>query len=751
MKRTYLISTALVVAALAAALFATAASASNPIFSFGFSALYKGVGLTGGTAVDSSGNVWVVSYSASELAKYSNNGEVLVQTFVPEPRDVKMDASGHIWVASDNELVEFNYEGKEIGSVSLIGDVEDPYKFTIDSKGNFWIIDPTNWKVVELSPSGQFLSEINLCYGPEPWECIGEEPGQFNLPAGIVIDPAGNLWITDHAEHGRVEKFSPKGEYLSQVGEGYLTWPEGNAAFDKEGRLWVTDTGNGRVVEFNPAQPKEAPLQTFGESGSGPGQFSKPNSLAFDANGDMWVSMGLQKWVIAPLVTTEAATGVASSEATLNGSVNPNTLETTYQFEYNNGSGWTKVGSPQSAGSGTSPVKESVKVSGLSTNTAYHFRIRADSATHTVYGKLKAFVTGTNAWGVEANEDPSGVTSIVPGGISCASSESCLMVGSYTSSGVQSALAKVKSASGWSLATPAKPSGQTLGGFSDVSCTAANSCIAVGGYQTASTSSTLAERWDGSKWTIQETPNPSSPTRSLTGISCPTANYCMAVGVATEGTTTKTLAERWNGAKWSIVSTPNVEGYEKNSLVEVACVSSSDCWAVGTSTGSGKTETALAEHWNGTTWSINSPAGVSKLTNVSCASSSSCLATTDKLLLARWNGSTWSQETAATPEDAKKKVSGEVFYVSLKDISCTSASACVAVGEYISKTSPEYRPLVEAWNGSTWTVQSSSVPSGAIGEMWDGLSRVSCLSATECTAIGTYSTGTPKTLIEARF
>ncbi|HEX5610862.1 MAG TPA: hypothetical protein VFX45_12315 [Solirubrobacterales bacterium] len=84
-------------------------------------------------------------------------------------------------------------------------------------------------------------------------------------------------------------------------------------------------------------------------------------------------------WVTAPSATTETATGVNGTEATLNASVNPKGTATSYRFEY-----WTSPASPssipvpdKSIGSGTANVKVSEIPTGLKPDTSYSYRIVA--------------------------------------------------------------------------------------------------------------------------------------------------------------------------------------------------------------------------------------------------------------------------------------------------------------------------------------------------------------------------------------
>ncbi len=97
----------------------------------------------------------------------------------------------------------------------------------------------------------------------------------------------------------------------------------------------------------------------------------------------------------APAVSTNAASGVFSAGATLNGSVNPEGQSTTYKFDYGTSTSYgSSVPSPAgSAGSGTSTVNESATLNGLRSGTTYHYRIEATNATGTTNGPDQTFTT----------------------------------------------------------------------------------------------------------------------------------------------------------------------------------------------------------------------------------------------------------------------------------------------------------------------------------------------------------------------
>jgi len=107
---------------------------------------------------------------------------------------------------------------------------------------------------------------------------------------------------------------------------------------------------------------------------------------------------------VAPTVSTNSATGVTVSSATLNGSANPNSLATAGWFRYDTSdpgicsdSFGTRIpfSGGTSLGSGSSPVAYSETPSGLSSNTTYYFCAVASSSAGMGFGNLASFTTST--------------------------------------------------------------------------------------------------------------------------------------------------------------------------------------------------------------------------------------------------------------------------------------------------------------------------------------------------------------------
>ena len=215
--------------------------------------------------------------------------------------------------------------------------------------------------------------------------------------------------------------------------------------------------------------------------------------------------------------------------------------------------------------------------------------------------------------------------------VSCLAGGSCVAVGDGTlESGVAQTLVETRSGSGWSIV--ASPDVGTNGNFLDsVSCTAVNSCMAVGQYATTGgfPELTLSEQWNGTSWSIVDTKNrDKTESNSLDSVSCAGPQFCMAVGeYPNKHNKATTLSELWNGSSWKVVTSQN--DARSNYLDGIWCYASQQCVAVGRGASSGAEAQTMIEHWSGTAWlQVSSPPqGVtSTLAGVVCLSKSWCSA-----------------------------------------------------------------------------------------------------------------------------
>jgi sugar lactone lactonase YvrE len=369
----------------------------------------------------------------------------------------------------------------------------------------------------------------------------------------------------------------------------------------------------------------------------------------------------------------------------------------------------------------------------------------ATGVTAAFYEVQMAEIRPETTMGIQSTPTPAGATHVLLSGSSCAASTACIDVGSYhNSSGTIVSLADSWNGFEWKTQTTPNPSGARETELHRVSCTGTSlsACTAVGFYKNSSgTIVTLAERWNGSEWKVQATPNPNGARESkLTGVSCTSATSCSAVGFYKNNSNViVSLAESWNGSEWKVQATPNPSGATKTQLLGVSCSASTACTAVGTYANGSAETLSLAESWNGTEWKVQTtpnPAGgkAVELSAVSCPAAGSCTAvgsytnssSNPTSLAEAWNGSTWQIQAVEAPAGAAQS--------RLLGVSCTVLGGCTAVG-WSKASSGNATPLAELWNSREWNSWSVPSPSSQGGELQD----ISCLSKYACESAGTYT------------
>ena len=301
-----------------------------------------------------------------------------------------------------------------------------------------------------------------------------------------------------------------------------------------------------------------------------------------------------------------------------------------------------------------------------------------------------------------------------------------------------------------------------------------NSIWAVGWYHNApNTEATLVEHWNGHKWSIVPSINPSATDSELTSVAAVPGGGLWTAGFYSGTTGDVPLVERLVGS--SVVAQPVQKPNLPASFRSVAVRGSNDAWAVGVQ-GTNRI-TSLTEHWNGHAWTIvpsrNRRNGSNLLNSVAH------IPRTDSFwsvggLAERWNGSTWSTRPAlnigadnnvegvavtldrGTPQAwvagnsdvpgvdhdvvwhwngkawSFMQLPGPSDYVT--SIGASSNSHVFVGGSYYSG---ENVPSVRAWNGHAWSELPSPAPPNSNGEV----SALDSLTGKDLWAAGSYDNG----------
>lgn len=246
----------------------------------------------GGIAVDTAGRIYLSHFPASRLGKEKTPDRVSVLS--PDgkhlrewgrsgtgdgefswPGGIAIGRNDRVYVADQtNRRVQvFGLDGKFAGTwgkygtepgqfggnVSEKSRVGGPQFVAIDAAENVYTTEASFGRVQKFDSQGKYLLS---------WGDNEDKPGSFgpkfegpkfegtNLqgPIGICIDKEGNVWVS--AAGGRIQQFSGSGQFLRGIGAkpgerpGKFMAPHG-IAIDSQGRLYVVDSYNHRIQQFD--------------------------------------------------------------------------------------------------------------------------------------------------------------------------------------------------------------------------------------------------------------------------------------------------------------------------------------------------------------------------------------------------------------------------------------------------------------------------------------------------------------------
>jgi len=180
----------------------------------------------------------------------------------------------------------------------------EPRGIAIDAEGNLYVADTDNHRIRKVTPQGEVSTLAGS--GPTGRDAGGFADGeghnaQFRVPFGIAIDRVGNLYVVDTYNH-RIRKVTPQGEVSTLAGgeKGFADGKGSTARFrfpnsiviDAAGNLYVTDTANNRIRKVTP-QGEVSTLaggrQGFADGQGHNAQFSSPRGIAIDRVDNLYV------------------------------------------------------------------------------------------------------------------------------------------------------------------------------------------------------------------------------------------------------------------------------------------------------------------------------------------------------------------------------------------------------------------------------------------------------------------------------
>ncbi len=222
-----------------------------------------------GIALGSDGSVFVADTWNHRIQKFSPSGEFIKmwgyfgQAEKPEafwgPRDVLVTPDDKVVVTDtgNKRIVVFDTDGNfitEFGEPGLgPGQFDEQVGLGVNSDGTLFVADTWNQRIQS------FIAAADNSYQPlSSWDIVGWYGQSLDNKPYLAVDSKGTIYAGD-PEGYRVLQFSPQGEFIRYWGDlstgldgfGLV----GGLAVDPQDGIWVSDTGNSRLLHFTLPQP----------------------------------------------------------------------------------------------------------------------------------------------------------------------------------------------------------------------------------------------------------------------------------------------------------------------------------------------------------------------------------------------------------------------------------------------------------------------------------------------------------------
>ena len=306
---------------------------------------------------------------------------------------------------------------------------------------------------------------------------------------------------------------------------------------------------------------------------------ASPNPTVNDGFASLAAVSGADIWAVGS-ATNQNSSGMLSATLTAN----------------YNGNAWQVVPSPNPAGSRYNNLHGASATSASDVWAVGSDYVSKGTKYPIIYPTIEHY--NGSAWSLAASAQPTQVGSLA--GVAAVTPSDVWAVGSgRNSAGVSGTMIQHWDGTSWTeVSSPVAGAALT-----SVTATSPSDVWAVGYTATAG----LAMHYDGTNWTVSPLPAPSG-TWQLSSVSADPAGDVWAAGSVNgsgAGGAQHPLVEHFNGSGWSVTQAPDLgPSYPANWFTAILAVSPASVWAIGGASPLNTTNVALAEHFDGTNWTV---------------------------------------------------------------------------------------------------------------------------------------------------
>jgi len=196
-----------------------------------------------------------------------------------------------IYTRDDPRVIVYEQDGRYVTSWGDGFFTTRTHGLTIGPDDQVYCVDEGNQVVYRFSPDGKLQQTIgtlgvasNTGYDGRSLDSIRPGAGPFNRPTNLAVAPSGDLYVSDGYGNARVHRFSAAGKLIQSWGEpgtgpGQFNLPHGIFVLP-DGRVLVADRENDRIQFFSPD----------GQFLSAWTDVQRPTNVYVDRNGIVYVS-----------------------------------------------------------------------------------------------------------------------------------------------------------------------------------------------------------------------------------------------------------------------------------------------------------------------------------------------------------------------------------------------------------------------------------------------------------------------------